>query len=363
MAQHAQPPNGPSNASLMLTKMIRLPLGSFQTKDKLPALDRITTCTPSEGYKKAYARWFEHIHELPGRTLAVKFTVDGRMIVGIGAANILESSLSLNRLWGMPLIPGSGLKGLVSHHTRWLADNQADSPITEEHLRELFGTTDWAGCVNWLDAWFIPDPGVDKSPFTVDVVTVHHQSWYQNPANPPSDFEDPIPSNFISVRGSFLIAVNVLNEAWAIVAMELLKRAVEAWGVGAKTNAGYGYLRCEGVQSPWRIEKMEADNVGKRAEAAEATLQRVIDEINNPVVNALNEAENWVEAWEQLDNDDQKTEIGRLIFSRFKQRPRVYHKITGRVIQNYHGNHKPARDFVLPLLEWMDEHAPEVSQP
>ena len=39
-----------------------------------------------------------------------------RLIIGLGANNVLETGLTLNHTYGTPLIPGSALKGLASHY-------------------------------------------------------------------------------------------------------------------------------------------------------------------------------------------------------------------------------------------------------
>ena len=43
-------------------------------------------------------------------------TTAGRLIVGLGSENILETGLRLHHTYGVPIIPGSALKGLASHY-------------------------------------------------------------------------------------------------------------------------------------------------------------------------------------------------------------------------------------------------------
>jgi hypothetical protein len=83
-------------------------------------------------------------------------------------------------------------------------------------------------------------------------MTPHHGDYYMpkdksNPP-PPSDFNDPVPVTFLSVSGAFLVVVacdlpdDPEGQKWAKLAMRLLTEALEHWGVGGKTAAGYGRL-------------------------------------------------------------------------------------------------------------------------
>jgi CRISPR-associated protein Cmr6 len=42
--------------------------------------------------------------------------VQGRLIVGLGGDNVLETGLTLHHTYGVPLIPGNALKGLAAHY-------------------------------------------------------------------------------------------------------------------------------------------------------------------------------------------------------------------------------------------------------
>jgi len=366
----------PDNASLALTKFDRVPPATvFDSKSKKEIFKEAPTCTPSEDYKRAYERWNERIAKLPGATLAATFTVDGRMIVGIGAENILESSIAMNRLWGMPLIPGSALKGLASHYTA----SMPSGTVSRDQQEDLFGTTELAGCITWLDAWYVPED-LAISPFTLDVVTVHHQSYYQNAANPPSDFEDPIPSNFISVRGRFLVAVAAPDKLWAEAAMNILTRALAEWGIGAKTNAGYGRMVqvSGGYTSPWIAAAEEAQAAAAQAEAdaaqaraeAEAASAEVVAleaELADTTGTVEHRAQEWVKVWSTIENDAERTRIGTLMLERLRSKPREFYRVTGRVLPEVaHREPRTPPGYMKPFLEemkpWMDERAPEGGQ-
>jgi len=267
-----------SNASLRLGKYARLPHHTGYaagTKWGTYAAEQFAgaeACRPDpHQYRAAYDRWKKALTALPGAKLAGRFEVEGRMIVGIGQENVLENSIALHRLWGIPYIPGSALKGLAHHYASWLAA-QPNAPFDAAAVDALFGTTGDGGLVTFHDAWYIPNDR-DPSGLQIDVITGHHGDWYAGKivtrpeswytergkavppemdrtfAVPPWDFTDPVPVTLLSARGAYLVVVQEDpgierdRGAWAKAAMEIVTEALKDWGVGAKTNAGYGRLQ------------------------------------------------------------------------------------------------------------------------
>ena len=107
-----------------------------------------------------------------------------------------------------------------------------------------------AGSVVFHDALYDPTSACGNTPFAVDVLTVHQQTYYgQNKEAKsaagnrwPNDYDNPIPVGFVTVKphAKFLVAVTGQEVDWAVLAMELLGEAFERWGLGGKTSAGYG---------------------------------------------------------------------------------------------------------------------------
>jgi hypothetical protein len=79
-------------------------------------------------------------------------------------------------------------------------------------------------------------------------MTPHHGGYYsKKDGAAPTDFDDPNPITFLSIVGSFrvIVSCDVSNEdgvKWAKFAFTLLTNALSEWGIGGKTNAGYGRL-------------------------------------------------------------------------------------------------------------------------
>ena len=204
--------------------------------------------------------------------------VRGRLIVGLGGDNVLETGLTLHHTYGVPFIPGSALKGLAAHYCDevWGQRHEPDSvKFTDDNhkfrrLRHrevcvkngvlsetgtyheiLFGTTDDSGHIIFHDAWIDPASliGQPDSGLVLDVMTPHHGDYYSDPTDTvaPTDFDDPTPITFLSVTGKFHIAVSCdvageEGQKWAMLAFDLLTEALREWGVGGKTSSGYGRL-------------------------------------------------------------------------------------------------------------------------
>jgi CRISPR-associated protein Cmr6 len=197
-----------------------------------------------EDYRRFYERWLKAVQSLEPCTRLAEATTQGRMVVGLGAESILETSITLHRTYGVPIIPGSALKGLAASAAhKHLADpgwrkSREDGTMGPSH-RILFGDTETSGYVTFHDALWIPEG--DRLLLDLDVMTVHHAEYYQKPGVPPADWDNPNPVAFLSTRGRFLLAVTGPEE-WADAALTILKEALAEDGIGAKTAAGYGRM-------------------------------------------------------------------------------------------------------------------------
>ncbi|MCL4880528.1 MAG: type III-B CRISPR module RAMP protein Cmr6 [Anaerolineae bacterium] len=218
----------------------------------------------------------------------------GRLVVGLGGESVLETSLTLQFITGLPIIPGSALKGLCRHYAlftlaeklkikplnaaelrgykekkkptplqeldealaavEWSSDlitelKKADQVEVAGQFRAIFGSTDYGGACIFYDAVVsaLPQSG---ALFEVDVMTPHFVKYY-NSANagkqiePPSDNDSPNPLNFLTVAAGteFAFAVGVrrgFDKSLAEQAAKWLKTALYEMGIGAKTAAGYG---------------------------------------------------------------------------------------------------------------------------
>lgn len=183
---------------------------------------------------------------LEQQRLARRFRVrtDWRLTIGLAGASPLETNLVFHHLYGVPMLPGSGVKGLTLAAARLEAD--------QAEYEEALGTQEVAGLVDFLDAVPIP---VDRKPLVeVDVMNPHYPRWYREDKEngesvPPGDDQSPVPVFFLTVAPGVEFEFAILCRTRTGRAKEALRNA-ESWlreglrtlGAGAKTSAGYGYF-------------------------------------------------------------------------------------------------------------------------
>jgi CRISPR-associated protein Cmr6 len=192
-------------------------------------------------YNAFYTRWQEMLKECRAQTRRAR--VRGRMAVGLGSESLLEASISLHRTYGVPYIPGSALKGLASsyaHH--YLGDGWH---IGETFHQVIFGDMKSAGYITFFDALYISGTGWRGRALAPDVITVHHQKYYDTGVA-PLDSDDPNPIPFLSATGEYLLALAAPDfqqqTRWIDITFQILAEALAKLGIGAKTSSGYGRM-------------------------------------------------------------------------------------------------------------------------
>ena len=185
------------------------------------------------------------------------------LAAGLGNSNVIESGLALNHIYGMPYLPGSSIKGITSHYCSEIfgaIDSDYSGPNPESPLEPagriyeaLFGKIapekeQEAGLLRFYDAWIKPE-SVSEC-FVMDVMTPHHES----------DFADPTPINFLTVKGEFELFIGCssleTDRKWIDFAFSLVEEALKNYGIGGKIRTGYGKMEC--ILSP-EEKKTRAD--------------------------------------------------------------------------------------------------------
>lgn len=174
-----------------------------------------------------------------------------RMAVGLGQTSILETSLTLDRITGIPLIPGSALKGLAATYAmleeleeteRKNIETTKNPTDQQKDFLAIFGTENNTGKIVFFDA--VPT----KSPILeLDIMNNHYPQYYEG-EEAPTPSQSPNPVYFLTLGNqsefAFAVARRDKNTKQELVkkAANWLKQGLETMGVGAKTAAGYGYL-------------------------------------------------------------------------------------------------------------------------
>lgn len=241
-------------------------------------------------YAKAFQRWQSSFRQPGDRVFELQLA--SRLLVGHGNASATDVGLTVHHTWGVPVIPGTSLKGLLSHYVDAVyGPENPDLPPWEqpeglereraryrgvvwdtdthkrrilqgpgESHRALFGAPEadmdeeWRkhrltagatkGLVVFHDALYVPGSADRDQPFATDVLTVHQGTYYKSSdKNWPNDYESPNPVAFVTVRPRvrMLFALSGWPELTEF-AERLLVDALRDWGVGGKSSAGYGRL-------------------------------------------------------------------------------------------------------------------------
>jgi CRISPR type III-B/RAMP module RAMP protein Cmr6 len=216
----------------------------------------------TELIEASLARWRSYVSALHGQVFHAK--TDWRLIVGLGSNTALETGLTLHSLYGLPVIPGSALKGLTrayaaTEDTNMYLPNGKPSPKIEtdpEDIQRIFGgeinKKEHAGSVIFFDAIVM-----NKFSLTLDIMNPHYSNYYGK-GDAPSNDQNPIPVPFLTIsNATFQFAVAPRNhldrkhQKNALQAKDWLKDALRDYGVGSKTSADYGYfVKFEDEQLP-----------------------------------------------------------------------------------------------------------------
>lgn len=241
--------------------------GKPDTEDRERWLARCEKIEIPSDYALAYRRWKD---SFPAQETTLReVEASSRILIGHGNPSGSDVGLTVHRSWGVPVLPGSALKGVTAHYVdvvygnreeperrlwlgpTWKKGRVASGDGAGVAFAGLFGAPEVDGeensarraLVEFHDALYVPGlPG--GRPFARDVLTVHQKPYYDSKGEDwPNDWTSPIPIGFVTVRPKtqFLLVVTG-PEQWRELAMELLLKALSEWGVGGKTSAGYGKL-------------------------------------------------------------------------------------------------------------------------
>jgi len=222
-----------------------------QAKQK--ALNEVCQCKPDRQAMEAYRARLYAVTQA-AEAITFQAQTDWRFVTGLGRNTPFEVGFTFHRLYGFPVIPGSGLKGLARAWAYFrLKEEQPESdPEKDPLFAAVFGRAskgdESEGSVG--GAIFFEAVPLDEPELKLDVMTPHFPDYYAG-KRPPSDDQDPIPIPFLTVKAGvrFGFAVGwrgASNPEAHNRAVEWLKAGLENLGAGGKTAAGYGYFELIG---------------------------------------------------------------------------------------------------------------------
>jgi CRISPR-associated protein Cmr6 len=294
-----------TNSGLWLDKYI-VNLDRDDTGSRRDLIEEVCALPIPTAYRSYFERWQMMLTDEYGAQTR-RAQVKGRMIVGLGSESVLETSISLNRTYGVPYIPGSALKGLAANYARLRLGE--DWQKGGKYYKIVFGDTDDAGYITFFDSLYIPDTGHEGKALYPDVITVHHQRYYQDTNDAPTDRDNPNPVPFLSATGTYLIALAAPDlqqpEGWISVTFKILEDALKTLGIGAKTSSGYG--RMEFVSSP-------AKPVDPEVRKAEG-FKREIDSLRD----VAGQIHGYYQKWQQLTSAEARRLLAQAIVEKVRK--------------------------------------------
>jgi CRISPR type III-B/RAMP module RAMP protein Cmr6 len=233
--------------------------------------------------------------------------LEGRLAINLADSLIQNAGICLDRLFGLPFIPGSAIKGVCRHAA--LAELRAAAAGEQSRLfdvfRAIFGTSDNDFAKGELRPFqhllsgraenqkgavaFLPAYPVNEARVVVDLTNVHYPEYYRTGRTEALSNERPQPNPFPAVEVGAQFAVCLILNGIADdpnllqTTARWLEAALTVHGLGAKTASGYGWfsLRPDVLQQlldeDRREVEAEAAKVRAVAEAeakAEAERQR-----------------------------------------------------------------------------------------
>ena len=214
---------------------------------------------------------------LPADALSLQAQSTSPFTTGLGNAHPLENGFAFLNPYGLPYLPGSGVKGVLRQAARELASGEWGGRHGWSEAKTLETTIGKTGIhISALDALFGLEsqdgdkqhlrgaltfwdviPQIKGNNLSVEIMTPHQGHYYQKNEN-PHDSGSPIPISFLTIPpGSgftFFITCNTAllarhapalakNESWKSLLQAACQHAFEWLGFGAKTAVGYGAMR------------------------------------------------------------------------------------------------------------------------
>jgi len=144
---------------------------------------------------------------------------------------------------GLPLISGSSIKGVlrsVFAHPEFIEDVYGKD-VTDK-LKYIFEEQK----VIFYDAFIVKSANEDKKIFGSDYITSHYSD------EPNGEFKEPNPIKFLKIlpEVSFRFQFRFLEKDDEVY-LELFKDIIQDFGLGAKTNTGYGKFIDHVEQNSW----------------------------------------------------------------------------------------------------------------
>src|SRR5574337_1019316 len=281
----------------------------IKVENKTSALQQACNLTAHDKkIMQALARRQTHTAQATSNVFTLDAIATAPFTTGLGNEHPLENGFAFLNPYGLPYLPGSGIKGVLRQAARELAGGDwGDTHGWSEEKIHLLGcielpTTDVLfgreteggdsdhvhGALSFWDAI----PQIPGDHLAVDVMTPHQSHYYQQrkdrksgDSTSPHDSGAPNPISFLTLPPGTGFAFHVVcdvahltrlapdladSQRWQQLLTAAFEHAFEWLGFGAKTAVGYGAMESETQRQRKLEEARRQQEAAKEREKAEA---------------------------------------------------------------------------------------------
>lgn len=279
---------------------------SIGKDDKVPALKAIGKFNMHKTVMQAIASRQMQLANETANTLTLDAIATAPFTTGLGNEHPLENGFAFLNPYGLPYLPGSGIKGVLRQAARELASGEwgdthgwaveknhqlgisNDKTIALSVIDALFGLESGDGSsehVRGALCFWDAIPQIQGDSLSVDIMTPHQSHYYQQKTDrksgastTPHDSGQPNPISFLTVPPGTRLAFQVQcdlphlqriaptlaeHDHWKTLLAAAFEHAFAWLGFGAKTAVGYGAMQIDAQAAIRRQQERE------QAEAAE----------------------------------------------------------------------------------------------
>lgn len=279
---------------------------------------------------------------------------------GLGNEHPLENGFAFLNPYGLPYLPGSGVKGVLRQAARELASGEwgethgwSDAkihplmrgegerrkavldknkqPVMLSLLDILFGRESAHGETDHLRgalAFWDVIPQIKGDSLLVEIMTPHQSHYYQGKTHAgsatPHDSGSPNPISFLTVPPGSEFAFHVVcntahlerhapelaaNEGWKTLLTHAFEHAFNWLGFGAKTAVGYGAMKRDVAAET----KAEQNKVARAAEKANALKREAEEQARKAALAQMSPMERTVREFLDARPDKNQSELSALL--------------------------------------------------
>ncbi len=251
---------------------------------------------------------------------------------GFGNEHPLENGFAFLNPYGLPYLPGSGVKGVLRQAARELASGEwgEKQGWSDDAITVLFGKQGDNGDTDHLRGGLVfwdVIPQIKGDSLAVDIMTPHQSHYYQQKpdrksgnSTSPHDSGQPNPITFLTVPPGSGFAFHVqcdlphlgrtapelaAGSRWKTLLEAAFRHAFRWLGFGAKTAVGYGAMR-EDPEARERQAQRERD-------AAEAARRKQAEEERQAALARMTPIEREMREFLDARPDKNQSELSALL--------------------------------------------------